>query len=143
MKSLLLVCLLSLFMPTHEGWKTDFELAKTEATESNKYILLNFSGSDWCRPCMQMKRNIFEDASFVKFASEKLILVNADFPRSKKNQLDRSIQKQNEQLAETYKVEMLPLTILLDASGKELKRWEGSYDGSVDSFVRSLKNRLD
>jgi thioredoxin-related protein len=143
MKSLLLVCFLSLFMPTHEGWKTDFELAKTEATVSNKYILLNFSGSDWCRPCMQMKRNIFEDTSFVKYASEKLILVNADFPRSKKNQLDRSIQKQNEQLAETYKVEMLPLTILLDASGKELKRWEGSYDGSVDSFVKSLKNRLD
>ena len=31
-----------------KGWIEDFEAAKKEAAASGKYILLAFSGSDWC-----------------------------------------------------------------------------------------------
>lgn len=66
------------------GWGTDFENAKKRASEEHKLILLNFSGSDWCGPCIKLHDEIFESATFKSFADGNLILINADFPRLKK-----------------------------------------------------------
>jgi thioredoxin-related protein len=142
MKSFLFALFLTVLLPTHEGWGTDFEFAKTEATKSQKYILINFSGSDWCNPCKQMKKQVFDDSTFIKYAADKLVLVNADFPRSQKNQLDATTQKQNEQLAETYHVELLPMTILVNANGEEITRWEGKFSGNASKFVKSIDKSL-
>ncbi len=63
-------------------WQPDFETAKQKAKEKHELILLNFSGSDWCGPCMRMRKEIFENEQFYKMADTTLILVNADFPPS-------------------------------------------------------------
>ncbi|GEO04360.1 hypothetical protein AAE02nite_20240 [Adhaeribacter aerolatus] len=77
----LLTSFLSLITPT---WLTNLEKAKTEAKAKQKLILLNFSGSDWCVPCIKLERGIFETEAFKKYAADKLVLVKADFPRQKK-----------------------------------------------------------
>ena len=41
-----------------QDWKTDFNLVKQEAVSKNKPILLVFSGSDWCTPCIKLDKNI-------------------------------------------------------------------------------------
>jgi len=56
-------------------WRTDFEKAKTEAKSEHKLILLNFSGSDWCGPCIRLKKDIFDSETFMKYADENLVLV--------------------------------------------------------------------
>ena len=66
-------------------WSGNFNETAKIAKESNKLILINFSGSDWCGPCIRLKNEIFATEVFEKFASEKLLLVRADFPRQKKN----------------------------------------------------------
>lgn len=107
-------------------WGGDFEKAKAEAAQSNKYILLNFCGSDWCGPCIKLKKDIFESADFQQYADAHLVLVRADFPRQKKNQLDAAQTARNEALAEKYNPQgKFPFTLLLDANGKILKEWEG------------------
>ncbi|MBU2045789.1 MAG: thioredoxin family protein, partial [Bacteroidetes bacterium] len=68
-------------------WVLDFKQAETEAKQSHKYILINFSGSDWCGPCIRTHKEIFEKDAFEDYANKNLILVRADFPRLKKNQL--------------------------------------------------------
>src|ERR1700761_808109 len=114
--SLLAVILMS------AGWMADFDKAKEEAKRTGKPILLNFSGSDWCIPCIKTKKEIFEKEVFTKFADANLVLVNADFPRLKKNSLSKEQTKQNEALAERYnKAGIFPYTLLLDANGKVLK----------------------
>jgi thioredoxin-related protein len=108
------------------NWELDFEKAKTEASQSNKFILLSFGGSDWCAPCIKLKEEIFESFAFQKYAKERLIMVRADFPRLKKNQLDAKQIARNEALAEKYNPEgKFPFTLLLDAKGKKLKEWDG------------------
>jgi thioredoxin-related protein len=120
-------------------WNTDFEKAKIEAARSHKLILLNFSGSDWCGPCIRMKEEIFDSDVFEKYAEQNLILVRADFPRLKKNQLSKEQTKQNEKLADKYDPGgKFPFTILLDESGKILKEWEGYPDESPDKFVMEV-----
>src|SRR5438309_5907156 len=96
---LLSTCLMK---PADRGWITDFSKEKSEAAQYNKLILLNFSGSDWCIPCIRLHKEVFESAAFEKYAGEHLVLVNADFPRLKKNQLSKEQTKQNAALAEKY-----------------------------------------
>ena len=133
--------LLMLFSSLNTVWSTDFGKAKTEAASSNKLIVLNFSGSDWCGPCIRLKKVIFESDAFETYSSEKLVLVNADFPRYKKNQLSKEQVKENENLAEKYNSSgKFPFTVLLDANGKVLKQWEGLPDETPEKFVIEIKN---
>lgn len=122
------------------GWETDFERARVTAKQEHKYILLNFSGSDWCGPCIRMHDEIFESPAFTQQAGTDLILMNADFPRLKKNQLSAAQQKQNEHLADLYNSRgNFPLTVLLTAEGKLLKEWVGVPEGGPEQFVREIK----
>jgi thioredoxin-related protein len=62
----------------------DPNLAFTAAANTGKDILLIFSGSDWCIPCIRFEKKILTDTSFQHFASSKLIILEADFPQRKK-----------------------------------------------------------
>jgi thioredoxin-related protein len=122
-------------------WGTDLENAKKTAHEKNELILLNFSGSDWCAPCIQTRKEYFESEAFTKFAGDNLVLVNADFPRKKKNQLSPEQTKKNEALADKYNKEgNFPLTILMDADGKVIKAWKGKPEAPVEKWVAELKS---
>src|SRR4051812_26058940 len=95
----LLIFVLFFCLPgTAPEWLLDFNKAQEQASASNKIILLNFSGSDWCGPCIKLKREILTSDAFNKYAAENLVLVNADFPRMKKNALTDEQTKKNEQL---------------------------------------------
>ncbi len=136
-----LFILAGLLYTTTTGWGTDFEDAKKKAKKDNKMILLNFSGSDWCGPCIRMHDDIFEAKVFKEFSDKNLVLVNADFPRLKKNQLSKDKQKQNEVLADKYDPEgIFPTTCLLDADGKLIRSWVGFPPITADQFVNQLKS---
>lgn len=125
-------------------WETNFTEAKQEASKNNKLILVNFSGSDWCLPCIQLKKTIFESASFNDFAGENLVLVNADFPRQNKHKLSPDQKKMNEDLAAKYNPEgKFPYTILMTPGGKILKVWDGLPDISDEQFVDEIKKVSD
>jgi thioredoxin-related protein len=137
MNHLLILLLLSI---GPANWLTNFEKGKEEAATSNKLMVLNFSGSDWCGPCIRLKKEIFESNAFETYSAEKLVLVNADFPRYKKNQLSKEQVKENEALAEKYNSEgRFPFTVLLDSNGKVLKQWDGFPNEAPDKFVDEIK----
>lgn len=130
--------LLLLVIPVQ--WEPDFENAKKIAKEDHKLILLNFSGSDWCGPCIVLRRDYIESEVFQKMAKDNLVMVNADFPRKKKNQLSPEQVKKNEALAEKYNKEgFFPYTLLLDASGKILKSWKGKPEVSAEKWTQEIK----
>ena len=123
-----------------QAWLTNLNQAKKIAVEKNELILLNFSGSDWCGPCMRMRKEIFESSEFKGFADDKLVLVNADFPRSKKNKLSKEQARENDSMAEQYNSNgKFPFTLLLTSEGKILKEWEGLPDAKPGKFVEEIK----
>lgn len=140
MKKQMLVLLLFIATAGYsQDWKTDFNSAKQEATVQNKHLLLVFSGSDWCAPCIKLDKTIWQSAEFKQYATENLILERADFPKKKQNQLDPNIKKQNQELAEKYNKDgVFPLVVLLDASGKVLGTT--SYKNVSPSDYISLLN---
>lgn len=144
MKSLIFLLVSSLWMSSLE-WGGDFEKAKAEANQNHKFILLNFCGSDWCGPCIKLKKDIFESSDFEQYAASRLVLVRADFPRLKKNQLEPHQTAHNETLAEKYNPQgKFPFTVLLDAQGKVIKQWDG-YPTSMNTltFIHDISTTLD
>jgi thioredoxin-related protein len=120
-------------------WLNNLNKAEQLAKNEHKLILLNFSGSDWCIPCMKLKADIFNSDAFQDYAKDNLILVNADFPRKKKNQLSSEQQKENDALAAKYNPQgRFPFTILLDSNGNKLKVWDGYYSQGPDNFVDEI-----
>jgi thioredoxin-related protein len=132
--------LFSTLLATSSGWLNNLEEAKTTASQKHELIVLNFSGSDWCGPCIRLKKEIFEADVFKNYANDNLVLVNADFPRSKKNQLSKEQVKINEALADKYNPKgVFPLTLVLNADGKVLKTYEGLPALSAEEFINSIK----
>ncbi len=141
---ILLVALMTSLLATTNAWETDLAKAKQSAQTENKLILLNFSGSDWCGPCIRLHKEIFDSKIFSDYAQDHLVLVNADFPRLKKNQLSKEQKSKNEQMAELYNKEgKFPFTLLLNAEGKVLKSWEGFPLVSAEAFTDQVKAITD
>jgi thioredoxin-related protein len=125
-------------------WQTDFETAKKMAKEKDRYILLNFSGSDWCIPCIRLRKEVFDSEEFVKLADSSLVLLHADFPRNKKNQLPKDLQRKNDALAERYNPSgQFPLTLLLTPEGKVVRTWEGYPKNNAGFFINEVKSVCD
>ena len=142
MKLVLILFLIDLSLQV--TWLGDFDEAVTEAAKSHKLILINFSGSDWCGPCIRERKEIFENEAFEKYAADHLILVRADFPRQKKNQLSKEQIKKNEALADKYNPDgKFPYTILVNEHGKVLKDWDGFPHESPENFVAQIASYLD
>ena len=143
MKALTLLLLAS-FLNTTPVWQTDFDKALQQAKQEHKYVLVNFSGSDWCIPCIKMHKEIFASETFASFANEHLEMVNADFPRLKKNQLSKEQQRKNEQLADRYNPNgNFPYTILVDEQGQVVKSWEGYSNMTPEEFTSQLKTLMN
>jgi thioredoxin-related protein len=137
-KLLLLFCLV--YAAGSKAQTGNWQQALTAASSEHKNVLLIFSGSDWCIPCIRMEKEVFEKEAFDHYAKQHLVVVHADFPRLKKHQLPKDQQKQNEALAEQYnKQGSFPFTVLVDASGKVLKEWEGVVASSPKQFIDQLE----
>ena len=114
--------------------------AKKQAAKDGHPIALVFSGSDWCKPCIQLKTNVLQHQSFIDFADKNLVLVEVDFPYKKANRLPKAQQTHNEKLAEQYNQQgVFPLIVLTDSDG-DIKG-ELGYDKrlSVNNYIQNIE----
>ena len=140
MKAFILILLssFSISLMGAEGWGSDFVEAQKLAKSSNKLILLNFSGSDWCGPCMKLDKNIWQSDAFKIESKKHWILVKADFPKKKAHQLSPELTESNNLLAEKYNQDgNFPLVVLLDKNGKVLGV-TAYKDVDAEQYIESL-----
>ncbi len=102
MKYLFLLFVLFSAVLQAQQWEEDFEMAQEKAVLEEKKLILVFSGSDWCIPCIRLEKEVWQDPLFLAYAKEKLVLYRADFPKRKKNQLAPALKEKNESLAALY-----------------------------------------
>nr|WP_294949985.1 thioredoxin family protein [uncultured Mucilaginibacter sp.] len=140
----LLVAILIAFVIPSITWSGNFAEVQKEAKQSHKLIVINFSGSDWCGPCIRLRKEILESTTFEQYAQDHLLLVRADFPRQKKNKLDEAQVRRNEALAEKYNPEgKFPYTLLVDENGKVLKDWDGFPNETAAAFVAQVNQTVN
>ena len=98
-----------------QEWQLDLNEAQEKAKSENKIIVLVFSGSDWCAPCIKLEKEIWNSEEFRAYAKNNFVMVRADFPRKKEHKLTPEQQQKNNQLAEKYNLQgYFPLVIVMD-----------------------------
>ncbi len=116
----------------------DFPAALQQAKSENKFVLLEFTGSDWCPPCMQMHETILSKPEFTAYAKSNLIFVELDFPNEKPQSAAQ--KKTNQELADKFKADAFPTFILLNSEGTEVWRKVGAFAQSPTEFISAIES---
>ncbi len=143
-KTFLLLSLCTVQLVSAQDWKGDYEDALNTAQHDKKPLILVFSGSDWCGPCIRLKKKVLESETFSTYADDNYVLYNADFPRKKKNLLPKERMDVNKRLAEKFNPNgYFPLVVVLDSqesvlgkTGFDKKLSPEKYIGLLNSFVK-------
>ncbi len=121
-------------------WLTSLPKALEQAKADNKVVMLDFTGSDWCPPCMKLKKEVFTKPEFAEYATKNLILVEVDFPQRKR--LSKAQQEANDALAEKYNTSgMIPTIVLMNKDQKVLGS-VGYTPGGPKAFIAELEKIL-
>jgi len=121
------------------GWGEDFAAAQKAAAAGDKFILLAFSGSDWCGWCVKMDKEVYSDKKFIRAAKKDFELVLIDSPQDK-SILSPLAKKQNPGLLKKYGIRGFPCSILVHPDGTEAKRFGGYQRGGPEAFLQALKD---
>ncbi len=101
------------------SWQTDMNKAMEISKKSNKPLFLFFTGSDWCGWCIRLQKEVFKTPEFQKWAKANVVLVELDYPRQTPQ--SAAIQKQNQELQQTFMVQGYPTVWFVNASKKDGK----------------------
>ncbi len=127
--------------PPATAWNTDLTAALAQAKASQRPVLAVFSGSDWCKPCIMLKQEVFDQPEFAQYAQDKFVLARFDFPRNRKNQLPPAQTKLSEQAAAQLNKEgTFPLVVLLSPEGKVLAKsgYRPGGPAAYDAYLSQL-----
>ncbi len=105
-------------------WQNDYPKALAQARAANKPLLLYFT-AEWCGPCQDMRRYVWSDPQ-VADAIKPFIPVRIDIDTQP-------------QFAGQYKAEEgIPLFVVLDTSGNEIRRVVGAMPAEefIDRVTR-------
>ena len=142
-KRLSLVCLTFLGLASAvfagEGWMTDFAAAKAQAKAENKPMLLDFTGSDWCKWCIKLNNEVFEKMIATSRDLPGLVLVELEFPRGKEQSAE--LKAQNEKLAQQYGIRGFPTILVLSPEGELIEK-TGYQRGGAEAYVEHIKGIL-
>jgi protein disulfide-isomerase len=119
------------------GWLTDYKKAQQEAKAGNKFLLLDFTGSDWCGWCKKFDREVLLQPQFKDYARDNLVVVELDFPRAKEQSPE--LRKQNRELAQEYDIVGFPTIVVLSADGQKLWRYDGYFAEGPAAFIAQLR----
>jgi thioredoxin-related protein len=123
-------------MAAQVEWFTDGGTAQTKAKNEKKFLLADFTGSDWCGWCMKLKSEVFDKSEFADYANRKLVMVEVDFPRHKPQ--DPHQKQLNEDLAKKLNVTGFPTVFILDAAGHPLGKL-GYMEGGPKAFIAEVE----
>lgn len=122
-------------------WMTDFEAAREKAKKEDKPILMNFTGSDFCPPCIMLSKEVFQTKEFNEYAEANLVLMEVDFPQAKKQ--PPSLQRQNEALASALAIPGFPSLYLVTHDLKVITPRLGYYPGGPKVWIDGLKRFIE
>lgn len=120
-------------------WVDDYDEALSLAELTGKDMLVDFSGSDWCRWCIKLDEEVFSHNEFIDEARKDFILVLLDFPDKKENRAKIRNPKRNAEIKAKFKVNGYPTVLLLDKKGNPYAR-TGYREGGPAAYTKHLNH---
>jgi len=132
------ICIFFSITTTTITWLENLEEGILEAKKNNKEIILLFSGSDWCKPCIELKSNVLNSTHFKQKTIEKYTFVNIDLKRNQSDITKKEISYR-ERMFEQYNPNgYFPYLLVLNSNGEILKTINGYKGQTVESYTAEL-----
>lgn len=112
------------------NWTTSWEKAAKLSKQSGLPVLVLFTGSDWCRPCMDFEKTICDTGVFGAWSKSHVVLLRLDYPRFHKQPAD--LAQANQLILNRYRVGAFPTVLFLTSSGQIIGNY--GYSGEGPSF---------
>ena len=110
------------------AWADNFSSAQRKATESDKPMILYFTGK-WCSPCRIMKRNVWADEQVTARVNAEFIPVAIDVGDAA-----------TASLRARYNILGAPVTMITDPQGNVLQWRDGGIGKSGFLELLSMEN---
>ncbi len=121
------------------GWHNDLAAAQAMAKSTNRPLVVVFSGSDWCKPCVTYEQEVFAQPAFTAYAATRLVLAHFDYPRLPKNQLPAAQAKLNAAAAAQLNREGdFPLAVIVSPQGQVMAK-TGYIAGGPAAFQKYVE----
>lgn len=109
------------------NWESSYKEALQKAKKENKPLLVYFTGSDWCGPCIKLDKELFHTQEFKDFSDKNLVLYMANFPRNQ-DLVTESAKKSNEEIRTRFSVrKKFPTILMLNGDEQLLGSKKGFY----------------
>lgn len=125
--------------PDNLNWRTNLEEAVAQAKKENKAVLVNFTGSDWCKWCIKLNNEVFTQDEFENYAEKNLVLVRLDFPRSIPQSPETKLY--NNTLAQRYGIQGFPTILVFNNQGQLVAK-TGYQPGGASNYVNHIQSFL-
>ena len=117
------------------------EAALPQAQKEGRDIMLEFTGKEWCPPCIHLRTKILETPEFEKAVGDKYMLVEVVFPRlpSAVAAIPEEQRNANEKFLAHHRIETgLPTVLMLDAQGFPYAQVAGARR-TTDAYLQELE----
>ncbi len=119
------------------GWIVDdMEAAKKQAAEQKKGILIEFTGSDWCPPCIALRNEVLNTPEFIEEVGKHYVLVELDFPQQRTQ--TEAVKAANQKLSQAYGIIGYPTLVFTDGAGLPM---DGAVGGRPKEAVLAMMDR--
>ena len=95
----------------------DYETAKAEAKKHNKDLLIILTGSEWCKPCVKMKKSVFENQEFIDYANNRFEIFEVNMPRNW--DMNSKVYQDYAFFKDKYQTNALPSLIILGSNEEQ------------------------
>lgn len=121
-------------------WVLDMNEGLAAARAEGKDILVDFTGSDWCKVCVQLDSEVFGKQEFLAAAREDFVLVKLDYPEpggATWKTMAREQHLANDREKQAFAVNSFPTLYLMTPEGVAYAR-TGYRPGGPQAFLRHL-----
>src|SRR5262245_54159522 len=108
-------------------WLRRIDDAQQLTATTNKDLLINFTGSEWCFHCIELDREVLSKKEFAA-ATNDFVLVELDFPNDR-DQLGE-LKGQYLKWVEQYLIQGYPTVVLADPTGRPYAYFVGHKSGT-------------
>ena len=120
-------------------WVVSYNKAVEQAKQTDRPIMLVFSGSDWCGWCQKLTREVFITHEFARWSTDHVIKVEVDFPMT--HQLPEELRMQNQNLKNRFghEIQTYPTVLFISPTGEVLGK-TGYVAGGPKNWIEKAKN---
>jgi thioredoxin-related protein len=99
------------------NWSSTYKEALKKSKKEKKPVLIYFTGSDWCGPCIILDKKLFHTEKFKAIADKDLILYEADSPRNLDLISGEKLEANND-LKRKFNIRSFPTLVFVNDKGK-------------------------